>query len=168
MPVRPVCENKFQFSTPNNVIGLPVKPENLPGTLVVEGSTLFLKPTFHVSLVCTGKIIEKHNVSIPYFQNKVIEDFCEFTKTNNIQVLEYNDFKFVVENDLKTIVVMCKLSNLDKFFVILNEKYGLNIEYPPTHVTLYTLEGKAGIFLTDRNDIKNLTKPIQNPIGRTL
>ena len=50
----------------------------------------------------------------------------------------------------------------------MNKKYELNIEYPPTHVTLYKLPGKLGIFLTDKSDIKNLTRPIQNPIGHLL
>ena len=63
---------------------------------------------------------------------------------------------------------MCKISNLNEFFEILNRKYGLDIEYPPTHVTLYTLESKPGIFLTDASDIKNLTKPISNPISLSL
>ena len=163
-----ICENKFQFNLRNKVIGLPIKLENLPSRLEVESNDLVLKTSFHVSLVCIGKIIEKYNISIFDFENKIINDFCEFTKTNNIKVLEYGDFKFAVENDLKTVIVMCKVSNLDKFFEIMNKKYGLEIEYPPTHATLYTLEGKLGIFLTDANDIKNLTKPITNPIGHPL
>ncbi len=163
-----ICENKFQFNIKNKVIGLPIKLENLPSKLVIEGNTLVLKEVFHVSLVCIGKIIEKYNVSIPDFENKIINDFCEFSKTNEIKVLEYCDFKFVTELDQKTIVVMCKISNLDKFFKTINNKYELNIEYPPTHSTLYTLPGKSGIFLTNANDIKNLTKPIPNPIDHLL
>lgn len=163
-----ICDNKFQFTTKNKVIGLPIKFENLPSELFVEGNKMFLKTSFHTSLVCIGKIIEKYNISILNFENKILDDFCEFDKTNEIKVLEYNDFKFVTENDLKSIIVMCKVSNLDKFYKIINEKYGLNIEYPPTHSTLYTLQQDKGIFLTDKKDIKNLTKPIPNPIGYLL
>jgi hypothetical protein len=64
--------------------------------------------------------------------------------------------------------VRCNVSNLDKFFELINKKYGLNIEYPPAHVTLYTLKDKLGIFLTDNDDIKKLTKLIPNPIGHLL
>jgi hypothetical protein len=163
-----ICENKFQFNIRNKVIGLPIKFDNLPSKLIIEENELVLKDSFHISLVCIGKIIEKYNVSIPDFENIIINDFCEFSKTNEIKVLEYNDFKFVVENDLKSIVVMCKISNLNKFFDIINKKFGLKIEYPPTHATLYTLPNKLGIFLTDLNDIKNLTKSISNPIGFLL
>jgi hypothetical protein len=163
-----ICENKFQFNIKNKVIGLPIKLENLPKELIVEGNTLVLKEVFHVSLVCIGKIIEKYNVSLPNFEDGIINDFCEYCRKNELKVLEYGDFKFVEENDLKSIVVMCEISNLNKFFDLLNKKYGLSIEYPPTHSTLYTLPNKLGIFLTDTNDIKNLTKPIPNPIGRLL
>lgn len=163
-----ICGDKFQFNLRNKMIGLPVKLENLPSRLQVGGFNLVLKTSFHVSLVCIGKIIEKYDVSISDFENKIINDFCEFTKGNDIKVLEYNDFKFAVENDLKTVIVLCKISNLNKFFEITNKKYGLKIEYPPTHVTLYTLKDKLGIFLIDANDIKNLTKSIPNPIGRLL
>lgn len=166
MDVKLICEDKYQFF--GNVIGLPIKLENFPSKLVMEGNILLLKTSFHVSLVCIGKIIEKYNVSIPDFENKVINDFCEFSKKNDIKVLEYNDFRFASRNDKKTIVVMCKVSNLDKFFEIINKKYGLKIEYPPTHVTLYTLESKGGIFLIDSNDIKNFTIPIKNPIDYLL
>lgn len=164
--IKLICENKYEFVF--QTIGLPVELKNLPNELLMDGNTLLLKTKFHVSLVCIGKIIEKYNVSIHDFENKIVNDFCEFSKTYNIKVLEYNDFKFVARDDLKTIIVMCKVSNLDKFFELINKKYKLNIEYPPTHVTLYTLEGKLGIFLTDSNDIKNLTKLIPNPIGHKL
>ena len=168
MALQLICENKYQFNDKNKVIGLPVKLENLPARLIIESNSLVLKTSFHVSLVCIGKIIEKYNVATPDFENEVMNNFCEFTKENEVKVLEYNDFKFVEENDLKSMVVMCKVSNLDKFFEIINKKYGLNIEYPPTHITLYTLPEKLAIFLTNTEDIRNLTKPIPNPIGHLL
>jgi len=98
----------------------------------------------------------------------VVRDFCEFTADNDIQILQYKEFKYAEENNLKTIIITCEVSNLPKFFEIINKKYGLKIEYPPTHVTLYAHDAKTGIFLTDSSDIKNLTKSIPNPIGRLL
>ncbi len=161
-----ICENKFKYG--HRTIALPVKLENLPDSIVVEGHTLFLKNSFHVSLICIGKIIEKHEISISDFENKIINDFCEFSKTNDIRILKYSDYKFAARDELKTVIVMCEVSNLYTFFKIINTKYRLEIEYPPTHVTLYAHDGKTGIFLTDSNNIKNLTKEIPNPIGRPL
>lgn len=162
-----ICENNKYTISATNTIVLPVLLENLPNQIIIDGDKLLLKSSFHVSLVCINEIIRKHNISILDFKDSVVKDFCNFVGENDINLLSYsNDFKFAEENDLKTVVVMCKVSNLDKFFEIINKKYGLEIEYPPTHVTLYALT--IGIFLTDVSDIKNLTKPIPNPIGYIL
>ena len=144
-------------------IVLPVSFAKLPSKISINGYVLIAKTEFHVSLVCIGKIIEKHNIKIPDFLEKVIEDFCEFSKHDKIDLIRYrNEFKFCTENKLRTVVVMCDIFNLNKFFDLINEKYKLEIEYPPTHVTLYTLTG-LGIFLTDSADIEKLTRPIENP-----
>ena len=65
-------------------------------------------------------------------------------------------------------IVTCEVSNINKFFDLINKKYGLNIKYPPAHVTLYTLKDSLGIYLIDSDDIKNLTVSIENPIGMIL
>jgi len=160
--------NKYTISK-TNTISLPVSLIGLPNEIIIDGNKLALKSSFHISLVCINEIIKKYGVKIPDFRDLVIKDFCDFVNINDINFLNYlQEFRFVTENDLKTLIVRCNVSNLDKFFELINKKYKLNIEYPPTHVTLYTLEGKLGIFLTDSNDIKNLTKPIPNPIGHNL
>ena len=159
--------NKYTISA-TNTIGMPVSLSNLPSEVVVNGKKLFLKPSFHVSLVCINEIIKKHNVSVQGFRDSVVKDFCEFIAVNDIQVTQYEDFKYAEEGELKTVIVTCGVSNLPKFFELLNQKYELDVEYPPTHVTLYAHDGKTGIFITDSNDIKNLTQSISNPIGRSL
>ncbi len=169
MEYRTICGGKFIFE--HNTICLSVSFSEMPDQVIFEGKTFVLNSFLHISLVCVGKIIEKYNISIQDFENKIINDFCEFSKNNEIKSVEYtNDFKFVTkkEKDKETIVVMCNVPNLNKFFDLMNKKYEMNVEYPPTHVTLYTLPGKLGIFLIDNNDIKNLTRPIQNPIGHSL
>jgi hypothetical protein len=155
---------KFELGGPKeDTIGLPVAFSNLPEKIEIEGYTLFLKTTFHISLVCVGKIIEKYNISIPNFLDKVIADFCDFTKNNKIDLIRYrNEFRFMSENERRTVVVMCDVSNLTKFFDYINKKYNTRIEYPPTHVTLYTLQPNLGIFMIDSSDMKRLTKPLEN------
>jgi hypothetical protein len=167
METKSICGNKFPFEY--HTISLPVSLENLPNKITFEGNDFLINPFLHVSLVCIGEIIKKHNVLIPDFEIGVINNFCEFSQNNNISVIEYtDDFKFVARDDLKSIIVMCRVPNLDKFFDLINKKYGLEIEYPPTHITLYTLPSKLGIFLTDKGDIVQLTKIIPNPIGAPL
>lgn len=156
------CGDNFKFN--NNVISLPVSIKGLPKQIEVEGYTLSLRSAFHISLVCIGKIKEKYNISISDFEEKVIDDFCNFHKEKNIILKNYrNEFRFVNEGERKTVVVMCGVSNLDSFFDFLNKKYNLKLEYPPTHVTLYTLQPDAGIFLVDSSDISKLSKVIEVP-----
>jgi|SRR3989344_1585409 len=162
-----ICGGKFVFG--HETISLLVSLNDLPDKVSFGENNFLVNDFLHVSLVCIGEIIKKHNISIPDFQNKITNDFCDFSKNNDVSITKYtNDFKFAARDDLKSIVVLCEVSNLKKFFELINKKYKLNIEYPPTHVTLYKLPGKLGIFLTDANDIKNLTKPIPNPIGHSL
>ena len=164
-----ICGGSKYTISATNTIGLPVLLEGLPKEISVNENKLFLKSFFHVSLVCINEIIKKYNILNPKFRDSVLEDFCEFTKTSDIKLLRYSDdFKYAEENNLKTVIILCEVSNLVKFFGILSKKYGLKIEYPPTHVTLYAHNGKTGIFLIDSNDIKNLTKSIPNPVGRLL
>ena len=111
-----------------------------------------------------GKIIEKNQIEIPDFIEKIVNDFCEFLQGNSIDLLNFKDvFRFVSENERRAVIVMCNISNLDKFFEKINNKYNLELECPPTHATLYTLKLDEGIFLTDANDIEDLTKIITNP-----
>src|SRR3989344_418801 len=159
--------NKYTIS-PTNTIGLPVSIKNLPPEITTSSNKLLLKSSFHVSLVCVDEIIKKYNILTTDFKDSVVKDFCEFTSTNDIQVLQYREFKYAEKDNLKTVIVLCEVSSLPNFFEILNKKYNLKIEYPPTHVTLYAHDGKTGIFLTDSDDIKNFTVPVDNPIGHSL
>lgn len=163
MPKEYICNNNKYFYE-YETIALPVSFENLPQEIEAEGYTFILKSSFHVSLVCIGKIIEKHNITIPDFENSVIKDFCEFIQNNNVSLERYtNEFRFVQSGDKKSIIAMCEISNLDKFFELINKRYGANIEMPPTHATLYTLQPNVGIFVTNSEDLQKLTKMIKLP-----
>lgn len=163
---RYICNgNKYTFR--DGTITLPVFLDNLPKELEIDGCKLLLKSNFHISLVCVGKIIEKYNILIPDFENLVIKDFCDFTKNNDVSLVNYsNEFRFVSQDERKSIVLMVEVSNINKFFDILNQKYRLNIEYQPTHITLYTLQPDLGIFITNSKDLEKLTKIIENPINK--
>lgn len=166
-----ICENsKCKIGgISDDVIFLPVSITDLPEQIEIEGNILYAKKEFHVSLVCIRRIADRYNINIPDFLNKIISDFREFNKENKVELLHYNnDFRFAVRDDLKTVIVTCEVSNINKFFDLMNKKYGVNVEYPSTHVTLYTLKDKVGIYLIDSSDIKNLTVTIENPVGRIL
>src|SRR3989344_2773066 len=155
METQIICGNKYWLS--NQTIGLAVSFKNLPEEIKVQGETFFFPTPFHVSLVYIGKIIQKYDISIPNFENKIVNDFCDFTKANNIEITSLSDEYRLVSRDgiNKTVVIMCEVSNLNKFFDFLNKKYSLNVKYLPTHITLYnTIKGKSGIYLLDSDDLK--------------
>lgn len=162
-----ICEGeKYQVAgQTGDSICLSVAVSGLPEKLEIEGHTLLLKTEFHVTLIAIGRIIERHKVTTPDFVSKVVEDFCAFVKENPVELVRYRDeYKFVSREERKTVVVMCDVSNLDKFFDLINKKYNITLEYPPTHVTLYTLQPNLGIFLLNSNDILDLTTPLPAPI----
>ena len=154
-----------------DVIYINLSIENLPEEISVEGYTLYFPNFFHISLIYIGHIIKKYNITIPDFSNKIVEDFCDFTATNEIAITRYKneEYRFVSRESKKTVVVMCEVSNLNKFFDYINKKYGLNIKHPAPHVTLYgNQKNEPGVYLMDEDDIKNFTVPIENPLGFNL
>jgi hypothetical protein len=166
-----ICNsNKYKIGGPKlDTINLPISVNKLPQKIIIGGYDLTLKSKFHVSLVCVGKIIEKNKISIPDFLNRVMDDFCSYTKNNDIDFLRYHDeFRFVSQSERRAIIAMCDISNLQEFFDLINKKYNLNVEYQPTHVTIYTLQPEIGIFITNKEDLNKLTKIIPRPAGVDL
>lgn len=153
-----ICNSsKYIFS--HETIALPVFLDDLPKGIIAEEVSFTLKSKFHISLVPIGKILEKQNIDPSFFKEAVLADFCEYIKKALIEFIDFsNEYRFAWENNLRSLVVMCKVSNLDGFFELINKKYGLNIETPPTHITIYTSEPEVGIFLTNSKDIKQMTK----------
>ena len=109
----------------NETIALPLPLFDIPEGVTIKGTKLVKKTTYyHISLVCIGEIISRHNVSIPNFIEKVTQDFCDYIKSHDVSLLHYRDeFRYVKEDDLETVVVMCDISKLDRFFDVLNKKY---------------------------------------------
>ncbi len=166
-----ICDGeKYTMRVPErDVIALPVSIEALPEQITVAGVTLLRRTSFHVSLVCIGELMRKYNISIANLPAKVADDFCMFTKTNDISLTRYTDvFRFVESEERKTIVVMCEVTNLERFFDHINHKYELTLPYPPTHVTLFTLQQDKGRFLVDDDDISRLSRVIPRPEGVML
>lgn len=119
-----------------------------------------------MSLVCVGQIIEKFHVELPDFIAAVTTDFCTYTKERPIQFKGFRDeFRFVTKDEKRSLIAMCDIENLEGFFDLLNKKYSLHISYPPTHVTLYTLQTDMGIFVTDADELVGLTKRVPAPFS---
>jgi len=165
MAINKICNgDRYTFNDKSMTISMPVSVPDFPKEIVANNYALLLKSSFHVTLFPCGKIIEKHKIEIPNFVDLVLEDFCNFVNENKIELVKYiDDFRFVEEDDLRSVIMMCEVTNLDKFFKFINEKYKLNLETSPTHVTVYTLPDKLGIFVLDSEEIKSKTEIINMP-----
>lgn len=163
MAREPICNGIYQLGN-KETISLPVAIPGLPDTITAAGHTLKKRPEFHVSLVCTGQIRTRHRLTDEHFTEEIVRAFCDYVERHSVVFVRFRDeFRFVELGEQKTVVVMVEVSNLEGFFDYMNEAYGLRMEYPQTHVTLYTLDGEPGIFLIDSGDIKERTRIIPNP-----
>lgn len=164
MPDTCICDtNKYTFG--NETISLPIVIKDLPKTIEVQGIKLLLKSSFHISLVCMGKILETNPTLPKTFIEEVVNKFCEFTKNHEVSLVDYNnEFRLVQNADRISVIAMANVSNLNTFFNLINLEFGLNLSYPPTHVTLYTLQPDLGIFVTNTEDLQRLTKVITAPV----
>lgn len=155
---------KYLYNPDYSVIGLHIDLLRLPATIEIEGDPFFLKSEFHVTLIAPGKILEKYNFDIPDFYNKIVADFQEFVKVQSVEFIRFSgEFRLVNEADKKTLIGMCEVSALNSFFDAVIRTYLLSLDYPPLHVTLYTLQPDRGIFVTDMADINEKTRLITAP-----
>ena len=160
-----VIEGKYEVAG-SRIISLPIYFASLPEKIHVEGREFGRRTSFHISLVCMERMVRKYGLSIPDLGAKVVEDFREFVRSNDIRFLRYRDeFRMVAFDGRCSIVVMCDVSGIGAFFDLINKKYGLKLDAQPTHVTLYTLKNDLGIYLIDQDDIQKITKVIPNPLG---
>lgn len=158
-----ICGGSYVLGGPmGDSIGLPVECPGLPESIIVGDLALLKREDFHVTLVALGEIARKRTVAIPDFILQAVDTFCVYEQEHPISLVGYTgEFRFVSQGERRSVVAMCEVSNLRPFFDNLNGGFNLDAEYPPTHVTLYTLQPNQGIFLTDSNDLLNLTRPIE-------
>lgn len=165
-----ICgEETYEISEEKPTIGLPVEISGLPESIESEGETLIRRSNFHVSLVCIEQIIKKHNVADSDFVERAESKFCEFVAENPIEFVRFsNEFRFVRLEERASVVAMCEVSNLARFFDVLNDEFSLAVEYPPTHVTLFTKQPNAGIYLTDSADLLERSVIVPRPDGVSI
>lgn len=159
-----ICDNDKYNITSTQTIILPLSLGVDPKSVSVDGSTLLLKSKFHVTLLPIQQLIERYAINIPNFETSVVEDFCQYVKENPIELVSFsNEYRVVSQNNLKTLVVMCEVTNYDGLFALINKRYNLNMEVPRTHVTIYSSEPDKGIYLINSDDIQQITKIVDIP-----
>ena len=130
-----IC-NTDNITYSKGYISLWSKGYDLPKTLEVDSETFLKKDHFHVSLLCVKNILEIK----PDIEAEIIQHFCDFSKDNELKFEGFTkDFRLAESGERKSVVALCKVSNLHKFAEYLTEKIGIAVAPQPAHVTIYTL-----------------------------
>ena len=149
---------KYKFA--DGYIYLRLTIRDLPPKLNVSGYELLAKEEFHCSLVCVKDLQEKYGDDI---NEKIINLFHNFSSKNKMDLVGYrNEFRLVQRGERVSVIVMCDISNIDKFFELMKQELGIESDIQPTHVTLYTLQPNMGIGVNTYLGL-NATKEVQVP-----
>jgi hypothetical protein len=143
MSLTPEEKKREKYKFDDDYIYLPLTIENLPPKLNVSGYELSAKEEFHCSLVCIRDLKEKYGDDV---KEKILNLFHNFVSKNDITFVKYrNEFRLVHREERVSVIVMCDISNIDKFFKLMKQELEIESEIPPTHVTIYTLQPNMSI-----------------------
>ncbi len=156
----------FPYQYLDGYIGLQVKINGeLPESLEVQGNRLILKSKFHINLInarATATFIDPNNQET--VEAEIVSEFKDFILKYPLEQYQINEkFRYVQRDVRKTIVVMAEISNLDKFFERLRNKFHKDIPLQPAHLTLYVNRPERGIGLLSDEELRRDTEPIEIP-----
>ncbi|OGG49689.1 hypothetical protein A2763_03345 [Candidatus Kaiserbacteria bacterium RIFCSPHIGHO2_01_FULL_54_36] len=143
-------------------ICLPVEPglfEEFPKTVVWEGLTLLKKDEFHVTLLNITSLRNGAGIS----DETVMSFLDEFAKQHRFEPTAFlDDFRFVREGERASVVIRCRVSNLEELFREIRRKFNIDLPLQPAHVTLYTLQRNGGIHIPSEEVMESLP-PVRIP-----
>jgi len=133
----------------------------------VNNQTYFAKSNCHISLLYIDKyaliLAKAKNISVKKATSEITKISKQFLAQNSIEFKKIlPDIRFVSKDGQSSIIVMVKLSGINEFSKFLTTELGIKIESPPTHVTLFTSINSTGIGVDDKNDLDNLTTPLND------
>ena len=100
----------------------------------------------------------------PDAEEEILQHFCDFSEQHEIKFEGFTkEFRLAAREERKSIVAMCKISNLDTFAEYLTEKIGLPIPPQPTHVTIYTRQPNMGIGLNSPTELEEKSRVVAVP-----
>lgn len=142
----------------------------LPESIIVDHNRLIRKKEFHITTINIQKIselIDKDNSK--RVMSEIVEEFKKFLQKHKLDRFHLtNNFRFVQRNEEMTVIVMCDLIGVPKFFDLLRKKYNKTIPTQPFHITLYTLNSRYGIGILSDEILHQISRPIELPELRNL
>lgn len=143
-------------------IALWIETGNLPETFEYQGREFLKKTSLHASLVCVKNFLRTE----PAAEAKILEAFCNFTKTNNILFAGCTGELRLVKDEERgreSIVAMCDISCLNAFNEVLSDMFGRTVSKYPTHLTLYTLGKDMGIGVHSFDQLQSQSEVVEIP-----
>lgn len=154
-----IC-NSSNITYNRGYIALWLENYALPETLNIDSISMLKKDHFHVSLLCVKNILENN----PGSEKNILHHFCNFIKDNEVKFEGFTkEFRLAERNERKSIVALCKVSNLQRFTEYLTEKIDIEVAPQPTHVTIYTLQHNIGIGLNSPEEMEDKSRSIDMP-----
>ena len=128
--------------------------KGFPDVVKTRGVILHKKNEFHVTLLSIRALCDVARIA----EEEVVSLFDDFAKKHRIAVAGFlDDFRFAEDDQHKTIIVRCIVSNLDALFAELNRTFHVALPVQPAHVTLYTLQN-IGIHIPSEKIMESLPR----------
>ena len=134
--------------------------QNIPDTLVVDGTELGIKSEFHISLFeleyLASFLVSATEKSFEEVQENVLSIFSSYVAKKPITLTGFlDDFRVVEKEERKSVVVRCQMENLNGFFEALESTVGASVYRQPAHVTIYTLGHNKGIGIHTNEEMES-------------
>lgn len=136
----------------------------LPKTIRLEGETFPIQLEHHITLVDTTEIAAYLNSSdSQQVAQQISALFVDFESKHHMDSYELVDKFYVVEKDnLKSVIVECRVPNLSELFDQIETYYGSSMPRQYPHITLYA-RNNAGIALPSTKLLHQLARPVVLP-----
>lgn len=157
----------------SGTIILPMFLSGLPPEILVSHKTLLKKNEFHISLVCVKEIApllaDKEQTMEAEAVKGLISLFTQYVMAHPIVFDGFEDeLRHVTEEGNETIIIRCRMQNLDGFFDELRSLLGADVPTQPAHITLYTLVPDKGIGITSAQAMERYSRVDFSELYQTL
>jgi hypothetical protein len=130
----------------------------LPERIEALGLPWAVKDELHVTAAHTPWLARRAGVSL----DRAWEQLAAALEGRRAGPVRVGDeLRLVRDGDERTLVVMAGVDGLGELYAELSGRLGAPLEPPPTHITLYTRPGGAGIGVHDETDLRRLTEPLR-------
>lgn len=146
---------------------LPVSIKGLPDTIEFDGKQLNVKPNnqFHVSLINGNYVSEV--VGGNRSDEELTNAFERSYRDVNVAPVSIGpELRSCHFNEKQSIVIMCEVAGLNEVFENLKQQLRVQLERPPTHLTLYD-KGK-GIALSTQQQLRERSKVVTGSVLKKL